>query len=264
MQVWTIANQKGGVAKTTTSVSFAGIAAEEGLRVLLIDLDPHGSLTSWFSLVETGKSSSIFDLFDKRNELTLALLEEVIQPSAFENIDVIPSALVLATLERRAVGEGMGLVIKRALALVEHEYDLVLIDCPPQLGVLMVNALAACDQLVIPVQTEYLAIQGLERMLNTLTMMQRSRGAPFNYCIVPVMYDKRTQASVQSLRQIRMDHEPSTWPGKIPIDTRLRDASKAGLPINVFDKSARSALAYHSLFTFLHRAANEARPEAVQ
>ncbi|WP_096087177.1 ParA family protein [Agaribacterium haliotis] len=251
MRVWAVANQKGGVGKTSSSVSLAGIAAAAGKRVLLIDIDAHGSLSAWFGINPDQIQLSVFDLFEQRASLNTSFLHKLIKKNVYPGVDLIPSAVVLATLERRAVGEGMGLVLKKSLALVEAHYDLVIIDCPPQLGVLLVNALAASDLTVVPVQTEYLAIQGLERMLNTLNMMQQSRGAALQHCVVPVMYDKRTQASVHSLRQIRMDYGAQVWPGKIPIDTRLRDASKAGVPIHSFAPQSRAAQAYAKLYKYL-------------
>src|SRR5690606_17822306 len=123
-----------------------------------------------------------------------------------------------------------GLVLSKALALIADSYDWVIIDTPPILGVLMINALAACNYLIIPVQTEFLALKGLERMVGTLNMMNKSRRKAPEYTIVPVMYDRRTQASVGSLRTIRNTWMDRVWPGHIPVDTRFRDASRAGLP----------------------------------
>lgn len=251
MQVWTVANQKGGVAKTTTAVGLAGIAAEAGLRVLMLDMDPHGSLTSYFKWNPDQLESSTYNLFELRKNLSRESVLGLIKASGFERIDLIPAAVTLATLERQAIGEGMGLVVTRALALLERDYDLVLLDCPPQLGVLLVNAIAACGTLVVPVQTEFLAIQGLERILNTLNMLGKSLRKHIDYTIVPVMFDRRTQASVVSLRTLRNSYAERVWPGRIPVDTRLRDASKAGVPPSLFDASSHGVLAYRALYKFL-------------
>lgn len=255
MRVLTIANQKGGVGKTTTTVALGGLAAEQGQRVLLLDLDPHGSLSSYFRQDPDTLVLSTFTLFQEHKNLTRESVTRLIQPTHFKHIDILPAATALATLERQSIGQdGMGLVLARALAQIYHDYDWVLIDTPPLLGVLMVNALAACHYLVIPVQTEFLALKGLERMVNTLTMMGKSRKKALGYSIVPVMYDRRTQASVTSLRTIRNTYLERVWPGHIPIDTKFRDASKAGLPPHLFDEKTRGVEAYRSLFKYLQQA----------
>lgn len=248
MLAWTIANQKGGVGKTTTTVALAGLCAEQGKRVLLLDLDPHGSLSSYFKHEPDQVVNSTFTLFQKRKELSSDVVRECIVETGYQNIGLIPSSMALATLERQAISQdGMGLVISRALAAIKGEFDIVLIDCPPLLGILMINALAACQQLLIPVQTEFLALKGLERMTQTLEMMSKSRKHPLQYSIVPTMFDRRTQASVVSLRSIRNNHESNVWPGKIPVDTKLRDASKAGVPPHLFQPDSRAVEAYRSL-----------------
>lgn len=254
MRVLTIANQKGGVGKTTTTVALGGLAAEQGQRVLLLDLDPHGSLSSYFRQDPDTLELSVFTLFQERKQLTQASVKRLIQTTNFANLDILPAATALATLERQSIGQdGMGLVLARALAQVYDDYDWVLIDTPPLLGVLMINALAACQYLVIPVQTEFLALKGLERMVNTLNMMSKSRKKALGYCIVPVMYDRRTQASVTSLRTIRNTYFEQVWPGHIPVDTRFRDASKAGIPPHLFDSGSRGVEAYRSLFKYLRQ-----------
>ena len=252
MRIWTISNQKGGVGKTTSSVTLGGIAAAEGKRVLLLDLDPHGSLTSYFGYDPDDVPHSLFDIFQEPSNVNVAGVASTILHSQETNLHLIPSVAALATLERHGVGkEGMGLVISRALKCLEDDYDLAILDTPPQLGVLMVNALAACEKLVVPVQTEHLAIKGLERMLHTLDMLAKSRGKPLDYSIIPTMFDRRTQASVSSLRVIRNAYEAQVWPGKIPVDTKFRDASKDGLTPVRFNPSARGVEAYQSLFKWL-------------
>lgn len=252
MQVWTVANQKGGVGKTTTTVSLGGLLAQQGKRVLLLDLDPHGSLSSYFRLNPDTQEQSTFSLFQDRKTLTTDYVKDVIQPSGYDNLSLVPASTALATLERQAIGQdGLGLVIAKALSLVKDDYDYVLIDSPPLLGVLLINALAACQFLVVPVQTEFLAMKGLERMVHTMQMMHKSRKHGLNYAVVPTMFDQRTQASVTALRSLRAEYSQSIWPGKIPVDTRLRDASKAGVPISEFSADSRSATAYKSLLKWL-------------
>ncbi len=251
MKVWTIANQKGGVGKTTTSVALGGLATEVGLRVLLIDMDPHGSLSCYFKQNPDSAEASVFTLFEKRKELDENLIGQIVVQTPYADLCLLPASMALATLERQAVGDGMGLVISKTLFFLKDSYDLVIIDCPPQLGVLMVNALAACDNLIIPVQTEFLALKGLDRMLRTLVMLTKSRKKELDYLVVPTMFDRRTQASVGSLRTLRNSYGDCVWPGKIPIDTRLRDASKAGVPPHLYEPSSRALEAYRALYKSL-------------
>ncbi len=252
MQIWTVANQKGGVGKTTTSVTLGGLATERNMRVLLVDIDPHGSMSAYFGFDPDRLEKSSFTLFKERKALTSALVKDLICTTSLNKLDVLPASTLLATLERQAIGQdGMGLVLQRALAMVQDDYDLMIIDSPPLLGVLMINALAACNQLIIPVQTEFLAIKGLERMLHTLEMLGRSRKKPLTYSIVPTMFDRRTQASVTSLRHLRNEYPERLWPGKIPVDTKFRDASKAGVPPHLYDTEGRGVEGYRSLLKWL-------------
>lgn len=252
MRVWSIANQKGGVGKTTTTVALGGLAAEQGRRVLLLDLDPHGSLSAYFRQDPDTATQSVYTLFEERKQLSPERVRSLILPTGFKGLDMMPSATALATLERHSVGqEGMGLVLTKALAQVYDDYDLVLVDTPPLLGVLMINALAAAQRLIMPVQTEFLALKGLERMVHTLEMMSRSRKRPLEYHIVPVMFDRRTQASVSSLLSIRNTYPKHAWPGMIPVDTKFRDASKAGVPPGQFEPESRGVEAYRSLYKWL-------------
>lgn len=254
MLVWTVANQKGGVGKTTTTVALAGLCAEQGKRVLLLDLDPHGSLSSYFRYDPDQLEYSAFTLFTQRKELSPAVVRQCIVDCGFAGLSLIPASLALATLERQPPGqEGMGLVINRALEMVKDDFDVVLIDCPPLLGVLMVNAVAACQQLLIPVQTEFLALKGLERMVQTLTMMGKSRKQTLSYTVVPTMFDRRTQASVSSLGVIRNDYGGQVWPAAIPVDTKLRDASRAGVPPHLFNPHSRAVAAYRALLKWIQQ-----------
>lgn len=249
MQVWTVANQKGGVGKTTTSVALGGLAAEAGQRVLLIDLDPHGSLTSYFGHDPDTLKSSAYSLFRNNKELSPEFIGQLLVNTPFPNLSLLPASTGLATLERMAIGkDGMGLVISQTLAQVWDDFDLVILDCPPQLGVLMINALAACERLIIPVQTEFLALKGLERMLHTLKMLSRSRKKELPFTIVPTMFDRRTRASTSVLRTLRSDFNGFMCPCVIPVDTKFRDASKAGIPPNLYSPESHGVEAYKRLF----------------
>jgi len=259
LQVWTIANQKGGVGKTTTAISLGGLAAEAGLRVLLLDLDPHGSMSSYFKQDPDTLELSAFTLFQDRKELTPSSVRHIILETDFPRLDLLPSGTALATLERQTITNGgMGLVINKSLAQVYDDYDLVIIDSPPLLGVLLINALAACQKLIIPVQTEFLALKGLERMVHTLEMMGKSRKKTMPYIIVPTMFDRRTQASVNTLRVIRNSYSENVWASKIPVDTKFRDASRAGVPLNYYEPKSRGIESYRSLYRRLMEGAGSA------
>ena len=252
MHIWAVANQKGGVGKTTTVVSLAGLLADAGHRVLMIDLDPHGSLTSYFRFDPDSIEKSAYNLFQVTGKIPEDLPASLILETGHPNLSLMPASTALATLERHAQAQGgMGLVISKTLAILWDDYDYVLIDSPPVLGVLMINALAACQQLVIPVQTEFLAIKGLERMVRTLTMINRARKRPVPFLIVPTLFDRRTQASNKSLRSLKDTYEELVWHSVIPIDTKLRDASTAGIAPSALDPSARGIKAYASLMDSL-------------
>ncbi|EHI5142174.1 ParA family protein [Vibrio alginolyticus] len=255
MIVWSVANQKGGVGKTTSTVTLAGLLSQKGHRVLMVDTDPHASLTTYLGYDPDAVTSSLFDLLQLKT-FSRETVKPLILETELEGMDIIPAHMSLATLDR-VMGNrsGMGLILKRALQTVSQDYDYVLIDCPPILGVMMVNALAASDRILIPVQTEFLAMKGLERMMRTLTIMQKSRPGGFKVTIVPTMYDKRTKASLQTLMQLKKDYPNQVWTSAVPIDTKFRDASLKHLPASHFASGSRGVFAYKQLLIYLERLA---------
>ncbi len=245
MHVWAVANQKGGVGKTTTVVGLAGLLAEVGYRVLLIDLDPHGSLTSYFGNDPDELEFSVFDLFTADSKVDAQTVQKMLLDTSHERIELMPASTALATLERRAVGqEGMGLQIARALVQVRDQYDYVIIDTPPILGVLMVNALAACQHLLVPVQTEFLALKGLERMVRTISMVNQARKNKLRYTIIPTFYDRRTPASVSSLKELHHKYADNISSAIVPVDSKLLNASIQGVVPSALDSSSRGVHAY--------------------
>ena len=244
METWVIANQKGGVGKTTTVVSMAATLSQRGQRVLMVDLDPHGSLSTYFGFDDDVATGSVYKLFQDDE----AYIGSMINDTGFENIRLIPSSPALVTLDRQLGSQlGKGTVLRQALAKITDSFDYVLIDCSPTLGILMINALASGDMLVMPVQTEFLALKGLERMLVTLAMVNKARGKPMPFIIAPTMYDRRTNASKDALNYLKEHHGSNLWDLVIPVDTQFREASKSGIPLPFFQPGARGALAYVSL-----------------
>jgi len=248
--VWTVANQKGGVGKTTTTISLGGLLAEQGYKVLLVDTDPHASLSYYFGIESEDLELSVYDLF-----VQVSTKEQIMQslcPTKYENIDILPATMGLATLDRSLGNKGgMGLVLKKAMKKLSSEYDYVLIDCPPILGVLMVNALAASQRIIVPVQTEFLALKGLDRMMKTLDIMQDEHDKPFKYTIVPTMFDKRTKASLLTYRKLQGLYDDSVWAGVIPVDTNFRNASNSLRVPSDYAPQTRGVSAYRKLLSSL-------------
>lgn len=244
MQTWVVANQKGGVGKTTTVVTIGASLALRGHRVLLVDLDPHGSLTSYFGFDLDAVQGSVYRLFMDAHPQAMGL----ISPTRFDNIWVLPASPALATLDRQlGTQTGKGVVLRQALAGLGDAFDYVLVDCAPTLGILMINALAAGQLLIMPVQTEHLALKGLERMLVTLSMVNKARAIPIPSIVVPTLFDRRTRASRDALAYLQEKHGERLWELVIPVDTQFREASKIGELLPFLQRSARGVLAYESL-----------------
>ena len=243
METWVIANQKGGVGKTTTTLTLGALLASRGKRTLLIDLDPHGSLTAYLRFEPDAVDGSGYQVF-----LAGSSINENCHKTEINNLYLLPASPALATLDRQlGAQQGAGVALKKALALLDMEIDYVLIDCPPTLGILMINALAAADFLIIPVQTEFLALKGLERMKRTLSMVTRARKSAIPMLIVPTLYDRRTRASRDTLEMLRETYAENLWELVIPVDTQFRDASKKGVALTELNNHARGSLAFESL-----------------
>ena len=252
MKIWTVSNQKGGVGKTTTVVTLASVLAAWGFRTLMLDLDPHGSLTAYFRINPDEVKTSAYNLFQDASAKKRLNPAPYLVDTGFDGLHLLPASPVLATLDRQSSSlEGMGRVIAGAVATMADDFDYVLIDSPPMLGVLMVNALAACDRLIIPVLAEYLALQGLERMLRTVEMISRSRKQPIDFTVLPTMFDRRIKEALESLALLEERCTGRVWESVIPVDTRLRDASRAGVPPVLFAPTAKAVLAYTQFLEFL-------------
>jgi len=251
MKTWAVINQKGGVGKTTTAITLAGHLCKTDKRLLLVDLDPHGSLTSYLGYDPDNIDTGIYSLFSDPTE-NEAEIARMLLPTPIKNTYLFAASTALATLDRQmGTGLGKGLVVSRAIQSVASRFNHGIIDCPPMLGILMINALAACDQLLIPAQTDYLSLKGLDRMVHTLAMVEKSLHKKTPYMIVPTMYDQRTKASTDALQKMKDKYRFQVWGSVIPIDTKFRDASKAGVPLSELAPNSRGSEAYLNLLNFL-------------
>jgi len=215
---WAIANQKGGVGKTTTTLALGAELALRGARVLLIDMDPHGSLSRAFGLPADPQPRGVLELFEHEEATLLPL----VRASELPRLSFVAAQSALATLERRnATQPGIGRALAAALARDGDAFDHVLLDCSPTLGLLMVNALAAADHLVIPTQTEPLAVHGLQGMWRTARMIERSRGRALKVSILPTLFDRRTRLATETLAMIQDQYGDQAWSEAIPTDTRM-------------------------------------------
>ncbi len=264
MIVWAIASQKGGVGKTTTVASLAGWLQLERQRVLVIDTDPHASLTSYLGFQDEGLEHNLYDLYSEPR-LTREQVLSAVTHTRFAGIDLIASTMTLATIDRQLSGRvGVGRILLHALSLVEDCYDVVLIDCPPVLGALMVNALVAATLILVPTQTEFLALKGLEGMVRTFHIMHNADpNSSINYLVVPTMFDRRTKASTSSLEHLNVHYHRNLWDGVIPIDTLFRESSSRGLPIPLMDETCRGSLSYRELLLALIAKELEEHPDWV-
>ncbi len=252
MKIWAVSNQKGGVGKTTTVVALGGLLSSWGYRTLLVDLDSHGSLTSYFKMNPDEIAGSVYNLFHDASLKKESPLTPYIVKTNFENLAILPASTALATLDRQIASmNGMGLVIANALKKIANQYDYVIIDSPPILGVLMINALAACETLILPVLAEFLALQGLERMIRTLSMVFNSRKVPPRYLIVPTLFDKRTREGQDNLQRLNSQYPDYMWGSVVPIDTKFKEASRLGIPGPLYVPGSKAAEAYTELLELL-------------
>ena len=239
-----VANQKGGVAKTTTSVNLGAGLALRGHRVLIVDVDPQSNATTGVGIDHRTAERSTYDLL-----IGAASLEEVVRPTAIKGLDCAPSSLDLAGAEIELAG-AMARERKLAEALegAGERYDLILLDCPPSLGLLTINALAAAQDLIVPVQCEYYALEGLGQLLATAERVRRSLNGDLRIVgFLLTMYDARTKLSAQVAEEVRSHFGRAVFETVVPRSVRLSEAPSFGEPVVTLDPSSRGAISYRLL-----------------
>jgi chromosome partitioning protein len=243
-RVLAVANQKGGVGKTTTAVNLGACLAELGYRVLVCDLDPQGNASTGLGLNPRNMQASMYDVI-----LNDVPLEDCVEPSSVRNLFVAPASLDLAGAEIELVPAfSRELRLKRAIDAAADDYDFVLIDCPPSLGLLTVNGLAAATEVVVPIQCEYYALEGLGQLLRNVALVQKNLNPALEVsAIICVMYDARTKLSDQVVQEVRTHFGEKVCRNVVPRTVRLSEAPSFGQPIIAFDPTSRGAIAYREL-----------------
>ena len=247
-----IANQKGGVGKTTTAVNLGAAIAELGFRVLVVDLDPQGNATTGLGLNPRDVSGSIYDVI-----MSDVAIEDCIEPTSIKNLFVLPATIDLAGAEIELVPQiSRELKLRKALESIRDQYDLMFIDCPPSLGLLTVNGLAAADDVIVPIQCEYYALEGLGQLLRNVSLVQANLNPLLDVRgIILTMYDARTKLADQVVNEVREYFGAKVYETVVPRTVRLSEAPSFGQPIIVFDATSRGAKAYRDLAKEVSRGA---------
>ena len=243
-RVLAVANQKGGVGKTTTSVNLGAALAELGFRVLVIDLDPQGNATTGLGIDARNFELSMYDVLMRDSSL-----EDCVEPTSMKNLFVAPATIALAGAEIELVPAfSRELKLKRAIESVIDDFDYVLIDCPPSLGLITVNALAAADEVLVPIQCEYYALEGLSQLMRNVHLVASNLNPRLDIStIVLTMYDARTKLADQVATEVRDHFGNKVCRIVIPRTVRLSEAPSFGQPITAFDPASRGAIAYREL-----------------
>ena len=239
-----IANQKGGVGKSTTTINLGAGLAYQGERVLLVDLDPQGNTTSGLGIDRAAIEYSTYDLLVED-----VAVDDVVEPSSVRDLFVVPATIELAGAEIELVSMfSREARLGNALEPIVDDYDFVLVDCPPSLGLLTVNGLAAADEVLIPIQCEYYALEGVSQLMKNIQLVQRSLNPQLDIeGVLLTMYDGRTTLASDVVAQVREHFGDTTYRTVIPRTVRLSEAPSYGEPIEAYDPMSRGAIAYREL-----------------
>ena len=236
-----VANQKGGVGKTTTAINLSSCLAAKEQKVLAIDMDPQGNMTSGLGVEKDNVENTVYDLI-----IGKAGIEDVLCREVIENLDVLPTNIDLSAAEIEMIGvENKEYILKGEVAKIRKSYDYVIIDCPPSLNMLTINAMTTADSVLVPIQCEYYALEGLSQLIHTIELVQERLNENLKMeGVVFTMYDARTNLSLQVVENVKGNLEQTIYKTIIPRNIRLAEAPSYGMPINLYDPKSSGAESY--------------------
>lgn len=239
-----VANQKGGVGKTTTAINLSAALAEKGKKVLVVDIDPQGNTTSGFGIEKNELENTVYELMLGECSVKDCMIEDVIP-----NLSIIPSNVNLAAAEIELIeADKKEYILKNELDWVKDKFDFVIIDCPPSLSMLTVNSMTASDSVLVPIQCEYYAMEGLSQLIHTINLVKKKLNPYLEMeGVVFTMYDSRTNLSQEVVESVKEALEERVFEANIPRNVRLAEAPSYGMPICKYDANSAGALAYASL-----------------